>query len=256
MNLYWEILILGVTGVWVAISALSARKANNIVKRQEIETLRKDYSSPQMLYAVRTLWDFYNKHTTTKDFLEEYRSEFDNQKGKINNAELNQKVTVTEGSLDHQRRLVKIFYENLAFIYFEENIPKKYFNYFWKRDTLDIIKKILVPVEEYLPVILNQQIYPDKLSAEEFLPLKLYEEIYKKDNLKENKWQWEQIIGAVVTIAIMAIISFAYYSKLWSANETLQVSSYVSQGLLQWSILMFVGLEIVLAFLYYCKKKT
>lgn len=120
---------------------------------QSLLSLQKDYRSPQMLYAVRTLRDFYREHGTEK-FVEKYEKIREEERKWILTIDRLKRIEAEQTTLHYQRRLVSHFYNQLATLYINDVLPKDIIYRNWSEADLRIIPEILIPIENKLGEVL------------------------------------------------------------------------------------------------------
>jgi hypothetical protein len=155
--------ILAVTAIFIFWYAWETRKLKQeMVKQtvyQSLLSLQKDYRSPQMLYAVRTLWDFYREHGKEK-FVEKYEEIRNEERIWITNIDKQKRIEAEQSTLHYQRRLVSQFYNQLATLYVNGVLPKDIVYRNWPEADLRIIPEILIPIENKLCEVLHQPPLP------------------------------------------------------------------------------------------------
>ena len=113
-----------------------------------IGELRKDYLSPQMFYAVKTVWEFHDKCEKDKsDFVEEYMKRFDEDKRRISSLDEQKRLKAEHSTLHYQRRLVSHFYQYVATLRAHGILPKDIVFGIWAEKDLRIIPKVIIPIE-------------------------------------------------------------------------------------------------------------
>jgi len=124
-----------------------------ILIHQSLLSLQKDYRSPQMLYAVSTLMDFYREHGPKK-FVEKYEERREKERKWILTIDRQSRIEAMQSILHYQRRLVSHFYNQLATLYINEVLPKDIVYRNWSEADLRIIPEILIPIENKLREVL------------------------------------------------------------------------------------------------------
>jgi len=132
---------------------------------QVLVKLQMEYRSPEMLYAISTLWDFYREDCNEDEekLMEKYGKEYDEEKEnlkkvravyleKIENCEEYEEnpTEFVKTTLHHQRRLVQMFYEHLAALYANKILPPNIVFEIWTEEMLSIIPKIILPMAKKL----------------------------------------------------------------------------------------------------------
>jgi len=95
--------------------------------------LQKEYGSPEMGIAIRSVWEFYEHHQKD-DFIEAYANQYP----------LNQ---YKHDAIHYQRRNVSQFYSKIAALrYVHKILRKKDVGSIWSKDDLSIIPNVLIPI--------------------------------------------------------------------------------------------------------------
>jgi len=132
---------------------------------QVLVKLQMEYRSPEMLYAISTLKNFY-RYDCNKDeekLMRKYGEKYDEEMKTLQKVEKNyyKKIRMpgkpkekptefVKTTLHHQRRLVQMFYEHLATLTTNNIIPKKIVYEIWHEETLEIIPLIIIPMAKKL----------------------------------------------------------------------------------------------------------
>jgi len=127
--------------------------AKRTMIHQALLDVQKDYRSPQMQYAVRTLWDFYRMYGKDK-FVEEYDKKRKEEDNWVSDQERQKRIEFEQATLHYQRRLVSHFYQHLAALYVNGILPKGIVYSNWSEADLRIILEILIPIENKLREVL------------------------------------------------------------------------------------------------------
>lgn len=147
-----------ISAIAAAVSALFAAFVWGIAKRtmihQVLLDVQKDYRSPQMLYAVRTCWEFYGKQGRKK-FVEKYEEIRNEEQRWILSLDKQKRIEAEQSTLHYQRRLVSHFYQHLASLYVNKILPKKIVYSIWSETDLRIIPEVLIPIENKLREVLH-----------------------------------------------------------------------------------------------------
>lgn len=170
--------ILGILGMIFV--SLTWWVADRNLKRQAIFDMFKDYRSPQMQYALATLWDMY-RAKGKDNFLDEYETIYKKEKQQIQGEQLKNKIKSTEGSLDAQRRMVSQFYGHLTTLYNQKIFPKRIIFKTWKKEDLEIIDVIIIPMENKLREMRNEK--PLEKNTVNFPMLALYNHAKKQEGI-------------------------------------------------------------------------
>jgi hypothetical protein len=140
-------------------SALFARCVWRIVKKtmihQALLDVQKDYRSAQMLYAVKTLWQFYEEHGKQK-IVKEYEEIRVEEQKRISLLDKQKRIEAEQSTLHYQKRLVSHFYQHLAALYVNKILPKDIVFSIWSEADLKIIPDILIPIENKLREVLHK----------------------------------------------------------------------------------------------------
>lgn len=151
------LLISAIAAIAAIASSLFAGCVWKIVKRtmihQALLDVQKDYRSPQMHYAVRTLWDFYREHGEDM-FVEEYEKIRKKEDKWVSNKEKQKRIEFEQATLHYQRKLISQFYQHLATLYANGILSKDIIYSSWSEADLRIIPTILVPIENKLREVL------------------------------------------------------------------------------------------------------
>lgn len=106
--------------------------------------VHKEYNSPEMGYAIEYLWHFYNNHKD--DLAKAYLENYEAHKDQFEFASPSQAYQTL--TLHHSRRQVSHFYQHLASLYRLRLLPKWMIKKELNQSDLDIIDKIIIPIEE------------------------------------------------------------------------------------------------------------
>lgn len=152
------------------IAALVTYSLYRITRRnliyQVLVRLQMEYRSPEMQYAVMTLWDFYNEckkeaqkekifKEVEKKLQWEYKEKYREEKERLKKQK-EKPIEALKTTLDHQRRLVSQFYNHLATLYVNKILPPHIIFATWSEKDLSIIPKIIIPMENKLLEILHK----------------------------------------------------------------------------------------------------
>ncbi len=184
------ILILVTAFVAGLIANKSLRETKKVRTYQFLSDIISNYSSKEMLLAVQILWDLYKKMATQlgydpkKDLNCREKSKLDNvlwreynkirkaDEDKIDYRNLKESEIQVETTLHYYRRIVSNFYELLAAMHDKDVIEKETIFLLWNKETLKIIPKIIIPIEERL----FTDLYPRACLPEKF---RLMQTLYK-----------------------------------------------------------------------------
>ena len=107
------------------------------------------YFNPEMLMAIRQLWEHYRKYEES-DFLDKYIKIMIAENKKMNAMPASERIMFQTGTLHYQRRLVSQFWRGLSILIKNNLVPKKAVFDWWAQDDVDIVSKILIPIENKL----------------------------------------------------------------------------------------------------------
>jgi hypothetical protein len=105
-----------------------------------------EYRSLEMFCAVKMLWTFYHDHRNT-DVGAAYERQRLADEARIRELPLAAQAEAERATLHYQRRLVSHFYQFLAGQYELGVLPKDVLFTFWHRPDLEIIPRVLLPLE-------------------------------------------------------------------------------------------------------------
>lgn len=143
---------------------------------QVLVDILMDYRSPEMLLAVRTLWDLWR--SDRDGFVERYETQRKREADAIAALPPEKRLEAERASLHFHRRLVSQFYSFVAGLYELGIIPKRILYTHWGEADLRIIPQILLPIEKRLGEALGtspgsgptlrrlQKLYDDSRSGE------------------------------------------------------------------------------------------
>jgi len=135
------IVIISASAVFVALRSFWVSKKS--LRHQTFAELQKEYRSPQIGLAISKLWSLYI-YECNKNMDEMVRRYIEDWKDK----------RCSGGTIDDlnnylylQRRIVTQFYHSLSNLYFNHVIPSDLVFEVWNSEALEIIPKILIPIE-------------------------------------------------------------------------------------------------------------
>ena len=157
----------GITGVIFA--GLAWSLSGRALKYQMLAELMREYARPEMGQSVERLWVFYvcvcfQKENTLMGQFAERLSDADKLCGQNG-------VEAKEDSVNKARRQVSHFYQRMAALHIGRAVPDKVLYRIWTEKTLEIIPKIIIPLEKAL--VKSRGETPDEKDYE--LLTKLYE---------------------------------------------------------------------------------
>ena len=214
----YSIVITVISAIAAVGSAIFAAYAYGVGKttllHQGLVDVRKDYRSPEMQYAIETLWDFYREHGREK-LAEKYEEIRQEEKKWISSLEKQGRIEAERSTLHYQRRLVSHFYQHLAGLYVNGVLPKKTLHKIWSKEALRIIPDILVPIENKLREVLNT---PPKGPLDENSDLLV---LYKDSTVYEDSKERKMLRSFVQFTALF--LTFVAAVFLIKGNLTLSV---------------------------------
>lgn len=134
---------ISILSVFISINAM-LNKRNALRDQVFRETIHR-YREPLLQYAVQRLWKYYHDHGD--DFVKKYQNKHRKEYEQLLSLPaLNTEVRI-ENTLHYQRGLVKGFYQYVAALHREHILPERIFFSMWTENVLEIIPKILIPIE-------------------------------------------------------------------------------------------------------------
>ena len=130
------------------------RTTKKTMNYQALVDVRKDYSSPQIFYAVKTLRKFYETHGK-ETFVEKYEEVREQDEKRISALKEGERIESEQYTLHYQRRIVSHFYQHLAALCKHKIIPRDIVKAEWSEADLRIIPEILIPIENKLREVLH-----------------------------------------------------------------------------------------------------
>lgn len=129
-------------------AATANKIAESSVRFQVLWPTLKDYMSTEMYVAVGHLWAFYGQDPTNLKarYAEQRAADIEAARGLSGEAYAN----FVKNTLDHHRRRVGQFYGLLTAIHDEGGHQRKWLYTYWRRRELEILPKIIIPLEEAL----------------------------------------------------------------------------------------------------------
>jgi len=106
------------------------------------------YSTPEMLLAIQKLWTLYRDYKG--EFLDKYIETMISDNKKIEKRPQSERLTLQVTTLHYQRRLVSQFWKGLAILMKNNLIPRKSVFDWWSQDDIEIIEKVVIPIENRL----------------------------------------------------------------------------------------------------------
>ncbi|MCK4252715.1 hypothetical protein KAX97_14805 [candidate division WOR-3 bacterium] len=151
-----------------------------MMRQQLLVEVLKEYRSPEMLHAVRRVWEFGETYRFDRDQMKEsYKSIYDKDYGKVNFASGIEQIEEEQCTFHNQRRITAQFYAHLAMLYKEKKVPQKTVMRLWSHKDLEIIPKIIIPLEE-----IAEEMFQGEVSDRKYRKLML--ELYR-DSLRSSE---------------------------------------------------------------------
>ncbi len=158
----------------VGIAWLSWWTTKQTLRHNAIREIRKDYLSPEMYHAIKTLWQFYRENNEKgENFVDKYEKIRGEEEKWVSGQDKQNRVTADQSTLHYQRRLVKEFYVHLASLRASNILPASMVFREWPEEDLRIIPEIIVPIETKLNEVFHKPPLPE-VDENNFPPLKLY----------------------------------------------------------------------------------
>ena len=125
---------------------------------QVLVNLQMEYRSPEMLYAVSTLWRFYREECREdkKALVINYKGYYCSEQSWVDGFDKLKRIEALKTTLDYQRKLVSHFYHHLATLYANKILSPHIIFATWSEKELNIIPKIIIPMENKLAEILHE----------------------------------------------------------------------------------------------------
>ena len=107
------------------------------------------YFKSEMLMAITQLWHHYRKYGDP-DFIDKYITIMISENKKMSTLPTSKRILFQAGTLHYQRRLVTQFWRGLSILIKNNLVPRKAVYSWWAQDDIDIVSKILIPIENKL----------------------------------------------------------------------------------------------------------
>jgi hypothetical protein len=151
---------LGISIIALIFAILSWRTSKLTALHNVIEDIRKDYRSPEMHHAVKTLWEFFKDcRSKREDFVVRYFKILKDDNDRICKLNEDERIKAEKDTLHYQRRLVSHFYQYVSSLYVNKILPRNIIFKTWIEDDLRIIPDIIIPIEKKLPEIIKTPDY-------------------------------------------------------------------------------------------------
>lgn len=187
-----EYLTLVVSTVLVATTYLYYLNSKKTMLHQAFLDVQKDYRSPEMGYALHTLWNFYRDECNEdkKTLKKKFKTKFLKEGKEIKKLKIKDRIEFAKNTIDFQRRLVFHFYAHLADLYRVKILSEENIFDYWNWHNLRVIPNIIIPLNDSLNEILKsreKKIYtPEKIEEINTLT-RLYNDSIEYHNKKEKK---------------------------------------------------------------------
>ncbi len=106
------------------------------------------YSDPEMMLAVQKLWALYRDYK--ENFPEKYIEIMISENKKIEKRPQSERLNLQVTTLHYQRRIVSQFWKGLSILMKNNLIPQKSVYDWWSQDDIEIIEKVIIPIENKL----------------------------------------------------------------------------------------------------------
>jgi len=140
------------------LSALYARhawtSARQAILQQTLASLHAEYSSADMLDAVKSLWDFYRTNGP-KNLVAKYENRRTADDRQLLAKKGVNRIEFIKTTLHYKRRFVSQFYAYVLHLLRNKIISEDVFYASWTKADLEIIKQILVPLEQRVAMAFN-----------------------------------------------------------------------------------------------------
>jgi hypothetical protein len=113
--------------------------------------LRKEYASPEMMFAIQRLWIFFRDECRKNEdelLLKYEKKSKEQEQNAMKPTKYEDKIKRVENSLSFQRRKVANFYYHLADLHILKMIPDDILFSIWGSSELIILKNIIIPIEK------------------------------------------------------------------------------------------------------------
>lgn len=104
------------------------------------------YFSAEMMVAVRSMWSFYRKYGDP-EFLDKYIEVMNREAKEIKSMSPSERLEYERLSLHNQRRMVTQFWRGLSILMKTSLLPKNAVFKWWAQDDVDIVQRIVIPLE-------------------------------------------------------------------------------------------------------------
>jgi hypothetical protein len=144
-NVAGELLLVAVLSLEGIVAFRHLRQARLDSVHQVLVSVLQDYRSPEMLWAMNSLWRFRREHGDK--FVQDYLERWQKDDERIAGLPDDQQLAATAATLHCRRRIVKEFYNLLAGLRDLRVLPPEVLYTYWNEAELKIIPEILIPLE-------------------------------------------------------------------------------------------------------------
>ena len=146
---------------------------------QAFYTFTNEYQEAHMLQAVRRLWDFYRLEGD-ENIVTAYLVKMEEDSKLVSSAPVEERIKLEAASLHYQRRIVSQFYLRISTFIYEKVIPEHIFYNGWTTTDLEIIPKILIPLENGIRTMPSGTGLPELDDQSLLMQLYLKSKTYRK----------------------------------------------------------------------------
>jgi len=127
----------------VVIFAISSRRENhqNLLQRVSV------FYSPEIHMANQRLWNLYREYGE-EGFLGKYIEIMNKENQDANALPIAERMEFQRGTLHYQRRVVSSFWRGTAILIKYSLVPRNVVLKWWSRDDVEIVNKIIIPIED------------------------------------------------------------------------------------------------------------
>lgn len=145
----YEAIVIGVGIAGVIFAGLAWSLSGRALRYRMATDLMRDYRDYEMGEAIKTLWDYQRKVGTKQQLEDDFLRRL--KKMKKNEGKENKEKEDKYTEVIHKyRRRVAQFYRCMAALHYGRVVPDKLLYDIWHEKTLEIIPKIVIPLETAL----------------------------------------------------------------------------------------------------------
>ncbi len=133
----------------VSITVIIFRANKNREDYQNFHQQTALYASLEITLATRKLWRLYKEYPGN-EFLDKYIEIMKSEQQQANSLPPSEQMDFERHSLHYQRKLVSQFWRGLALLLKNNLLPSKIAYEWWQREDIDIVTKVLLPIEDRL----------------------------------------------------------------------------------------------------------